>query len=126
MELEAAAGEVAVDDPVRVGDIGSVPRCGAAREVVVVRPQLPENRRRARTHQALSQRSHLLERDLDVHSPRRWQHTREPYGSRDLRTVHLGGGPGQPAFRHRMLHRGQRCPFAGHGWRCRRSARHDQ
>jgi len=126
MELEAAAGEVAVDDPVGVGDVGSVSRRTVLREVVVVRMQLPEHRQRTWARQAPSQRPGLLQGDLHVLAPPPRQHAREMYGTGDFRTVRLRRGPAQPARRHRVLYRRQRLPLAGHGRSPRGSTRHDQ
>ena len=126
MKLEAAAWEVAVDDPVRVGDVGPVSRRPAVREVVVVRAELAEHRRCARARQTPPQRPHLLERDLHVDPLSRGQHTRKVHGMRDLAAVGLGRARAEPARRHGVLQRRQRRTFAGHGRRPRSSTRHDQ
>src|SRR5215208_4685474 len=52
MELEALPDEVAVEDPIRVDDVGSAPRRPVLSEVVVVRFQLTEERDRPRPRQA--------------------------------------------------------------------------
>ena len=90
MELEATSGEIAVDDPLLVGDVRAVSRRPVLREVVVVRVQLAEHRERARGRQILSQRTDLLQRDLHVNPPPRRQHAREVHGTCDLVAVQGG------------------------------------
>ncbi len=115
MELEAAAGEVAVDDPVCIGDVAPAPREPVPREVVVVRPQLAEHRLRTWSRQALAQSCRLPERDLHARPTRRRQHSDEVHRPGDHGAVRPGLGRGQPAGGERPFHGRPRCALAGNG-----------
>src|SRR5882757_7190073 len=73
MELETASREVAVDDPVRVGDVGLRCRRVVLQEVVVVRLQLADQRKRTRLCHLSGERGDLPQRDTDVLASAAWQ-----------------------------------------------------
>ena len=99
MELEAASGEVAVDEAVGVGDVGLRSRRVVLREVVVVRLKLADESERARRRQPAAERRKLFERDGDVLAPAARQGADEVGGTCDLGSAGVRGCAVDPSCR---------------------------
>ena len=99
MELEAASGEVAVDEAVVVGDVRLRPRRVVLGEVVVVRLELSDEGERPWRRQPTAERRELFERDGNVLAAAARQRANEVCCTRDLGPAGVRGRTVDPSCR---------------------------